>query len=120
VPRKRKVNYPPPKTATRRAPAPGLTGDAPFVRPTLATIDLTARAGKGDLQVGDRVRITGSGLLAGETVTVETQPTGVIPAVLVRSEDGRTRRVRTIDLEPVVQGRPATADAPDEDAAPAS
>ena len=41
----------------------------------------------------------GSGLYNGEAAVVESLPGGVIPSALVRTEAGRTRRVRTIDLE---------------------
>ena len=44
VPR-RKVTYPPPKTANRPAPPSGLPDDAPYVRPTVAIIDLNAEQG---------------------------------------------------------------------------
>ena len=97
--RKRKVNYPVAKTATKRAPAPG--SDASFVRPNLATIDPTARTGRSGLAVGDRVRIQAAGLYAGDIAIVESLGGGAIPAALVRTEAGRTRRVRTIDLVPV-------------------
>lgn len=94
--RKRKVTYPVAKTATRRAPAPG--SDASIVRPNLATIDLTAGAGRAGLAVGDRVRIEASGIYAGEIAVIERLVGGVIPAALVRTEAGATRRVRTVDL----------------------
>ena len=94
--RKRKVTYPVAKTATRRAPAPG--SDASIVRPNLATIDLTAGAGRAGLAVGDRVRIEASGIYAGEIAVIERLVGGVIPAALVRTEAGGTRRVRTVDL----------------------
>ncbi len=32
---------------------------------------------------------------------IEKLPGGVIPTALVRTEAGRTRQVRTIDLEPI-------------------
>ncbi|CAN5608137.1 hypothetical protein BH20CHL6_BH20CHL6_15150 [soil metagenome] len=99
--RKRKVNYPVARTATKRAPAPGMAGDAPHVRPTVATINMTARAGRGEFAIGDRVRISSSGLYSGEDAVVETLAGGVIPAAVVRTVAGRTRRVRTIDLEPI-------------------
>src|SRR5688572_9394978 len=54
--RKRKVTYPPAKTANRPAPASGLPTDAPYVRPTVATIDLTAGKGRAGLAVGGKVR----------------------------------------------------------------
>lgn len=113
--RKRKVTYPPPKTANRPAPASGLPNDAPYVRPTVATIDLTAGKGRAGLTVGGRVRIAGSGLYAGETAVIEKLVTGVIPQAVVRTEAGKTRQVRTIDLEPVS----AAAPAPSAPAAPA-
>lgn len=97
--RKRKVNYPVAKTHTKRAPAPGT--DASFVRPNLANIDMSAGAGRAGLAVGDRVRIEAAGLYAGEIAVVESLGGGAIPAALVRTESGRSRRVRTIDLQPV-------------------
>ena len=102
--RKRKVNYPPAKTANRPPPATGLPTDAPYVRPTVATIDLTAGKGRAGLAVGGRVRIAGTGLYAGETAVIEKLVTGVIPQAVVRTEAGKTRQVRTIDLEPVGPG----------------
>jgi hypothetical protein len=105
--RKRKVTYPPPKTANRPAPASGLPTDTPYVRPTVATIDLTAGKGRAGLTVGGRVRIAGSGLYAGEIAVIEKLVTGVIPQAVVRTEAGKTRQVRTIDLEPVAPGAQA-------------
>ena len=99
--RKRKVTYPRPKTDTKRAPAPGVAGDPPL-RPTMATIDMQARIGRSGFAVGDHVRIIGQGLLSGERAVVEALSGGAIPAAFVRTESGRTRRVRTIDLEPAV------------------
>ena len=101
--RKRKVTYPPAKTANRPAPASGLPTDVPYVRPTVATIDLNAGNGRAGLSVGDRVRIAGGGLYAGEAAVIEKLTAGVIPAALVRTEAGRTRQVRTIDLEPIAR-----------------
>jgi hypothetical protein len=98
---KRKVNYPPAKTANRPAPPTGLPEDAPYVRPTVATIDLTAGKGRAGLSVGSRVRITGSGLYSGESAVIERLSNGVIPSAVVRTEAGKTRQVRTIDLEPL-------------------
>ena len=102
--RKRKTSYPPAKTANRPAPASGLPTDAPYVRPTVATIDLTAAKGRAGLNVGGRVRIAGSGLYAGEIAVIERLVSGVIPQAVVRTEAGKTRQVRTIDLEPVAAG----------------
>ena len=97
--RKRKVTYPTPRN--KKAPPPSDTPEPTYVRPTVVAIDMRAAAGRGDLAIGDRVRIIGSGLYNGETAVVESLPGGVIPSALVRTEAGRTRRVRTIDLERV-------------------
>ncbi len=106
-PRKRKTVYPPPRNATR-PPRPGEPGgpggppaDAPYVRPTVASINLAASTGRAGLKVGDRVRIAGTGLYSGEIAAIERLTTGAIPSAVVRTEAGRTRQVRTIDLEPV-------------------
>lgn len=115
--RKRKVNYPPAKTANRPAPATGLPTDAPYVRPTVATIDLTASKGRAGLSVGGRVRIAGTGLYAGEIAVIEKLTSGVIPSAVVRTEAGKTRQVRTIDLEPVSASTPSSQ-APGPEAAP--
>jgi hypothetical protein len=100
---KRKVTYPPAKTDNRPAHPSGLPDDAPYVRPTVATIDLNAGKGRAGLSVGSRVRIAGSGLYSGETAVVERLSNGVIPSAVVRTEAGKTRQVRTIDLEPIAQ-----------------
>jgi hypothetical protein len=116
--RKRKVTYPPPKTANRPAPASGLPTDTPYVRPTVATIDLNAGKGRAGLAVGGRVRISGTGLYAGEIAVIEKLVAGVIPQAVVRTEAGKTRQVRTIDLEPV--GPAASPATPASGAAPAA
>ncbi|MEA2546407.1 MAG: hypothetical protein QOI09_1680 [Chloroflexota bacterium] len=105
-PRKRKTTYPPPRNAPARPPRPGEPGgpggpDTPYVRPTVASINLSASTGRAGLKVGDRVRIAGSGLYSGDVATIERLTTGAIPSAVVRTEAGRTRQVRTIDLEPV-------------------
>jgi len=112
--RKRKVSYPPARTATKRAPAPGVVGGPPIVRPTVATINMQARAGRGDIKTGDRVRIVGPGLYSGENGVVESVVGGVIPAALVRTDDGRSRRVRTVALEPISEPMPAEPAPPTE------
>jgi hypothetical protein len=92
-----------------------------YVRPTVASINLSAGAGRAGLKPGDRVRITGSGLYSGELATIDRLTNGVIPSAVVRTDAGRTRQVRTIDLEPVAGAAPpaaASAD-PSEDAASA-
>jgi hypothetical protein len=108
VARRRKTTYPPPKTATRgpRDPDdPRNTGGGRSV-----TIDLTAMAGRTEIRTGQVVRIA-TGLYAGERAVVESLVGGVIPAVLVRTEAGRTRRVRAVDLV-LDRGGPAEPDAP--------
>lgn len=77
---------------------------------------MTGRAG---LVQGTRVQIT-SGLYAGEFAIVESVVGGVIPAAVVRTEAGKTRRARTVDLVPSpVSTAPAKPDAAtDPDAAP--
>jgi hypothetical protein len=100
--RKRKVTYPPPRTATKGAPPNGVAGEPAYVRPGGVAIDLTAGSGRTGLSIGDRVRIIGSGLYAGEAAVIERFAGSAIPAALVRTEAGRTRQVRTIDLEPIV------------------
>ena len=106
-PRKRRTVYPPPRNATR-PPRPGEPGGPggppvgePYVRPTVASINLSASTGRAGLKLGDRVRINGTGLYSGELATIEKLTTGPIPSAVVRTEAGRTRQVRTIDLEPV-------------------
>jgi hypothetical protein len=76
-----------------------------MVRPNLVSIDLTAGAGQANLKVGARVRISGTGLFAGEEAIIERLVAGVIPAATVRTDAGGTRRVRTIDLEPIIGAR---------------
>jgi hypothetical protein len=83
----------------------------PYVRPTVASINLSASTGRAGLKVGDRVRINGSGLYSGEFAAIEKLTTGPIPSAVVRTEAGRTRQVRTIDLEPVASA-PAASPAP--------
>jgi hypothetical protein len=100
--RKRKVVYPPAKTATRRATPPGLVGGEPVrVRESLVTIDTSALDGRAGIKIGDRVRIGGSGLYAGEAAVVERLASSAIPSAFVRTEAGRTRQVRQVDLEPI-------------------
>jgi hypothetical protein len=99
--RKRKVTYPPARTANQRPSRYGAGPEAPAVRPTVAAINLNAAAGQKNLSVGDRVRIIGGGLYSGEAAVIERFAGGVIPAAFVRTEAGNTRQVRTIDLEPI-------------------
>ena len=89
----------------------------PYARPTVASINLSAGAGRAGLKVGDRVRITGSGLYSGEIATIDRMSTGVIPSAVVRTEAGRTRQVRTIDLEPIGSATGAASSLTDSPAA---
>jgi hypothetical protein len=94
VTKKRRQTYPPPRSS--KGPAPAYA--APVTPPTVALINRQARTGRTDIEVGMRVTILGAGLYAGEVAVVESIVGGVIPAADVRTEAGRTRRVRTIDL----------------------
>lgn len=94
--RKRKVFIPPKKTAPRPQPGVDTSG-----RPSALAINLSALEGRAGLAVGDRVRILGTGLYAGEIAVIERMAGGAIPAAAVRTEAGRSRTVRTVDLEPV-------------------
>lgn len=104
--RRRKVTYPPPKTATSGSATPtpaDLRAAAAAAR--VATINLGAMTGRADVRQGNRVRIA-SGLYEGEFAIVESVVGGVIPAAVVRTEAGRTRRVRTVDLIPAPAEEP--------------
>jgi hypothetical protein len=67
------------------------------------TINLDAMRGRASVRQGTRVQIT-SGLYAGEFAIVKSLVGGVIPAAVVHTEAGRTRRARTIDLVPSPAG----------------
>jgi hypothetical protein len=84
----------------------------PYVRPTVASINLSASTGRAGLKIGDRVRINGTGLYSGEFATIEKLTTGAIPSAVVRTEAGRTRQVRTIDLEPATPAPAAASSGP--------
>ncbi len=99
APKRKTVYRKPPQT---KPPIPGVTAPEPYVRPTVAEINTAALHGRTDLAVGDRVRISGSGLYNGEIATIEKFAGQAIPTAVVRTEAGRTRQVRTIDLEPIV------------------
>jgi hypothetical protein len=103
--KRRKVTYPVARTHTKGAPKPGAGPEAAYVRPNLVSIDITAGVGRANLKVGGRARINGTGLYAGEEATIEALVGGVIPAASVRTDSGGTRRVRTIDLEPIGEAR---------------
>ena len=112
--RKRKVVYPPPRSS--KGPPPVFT---PQVTPqTVAVINNQAGQGNAAITPGMRVLILGTGLYAGETALVESIAGGVIPAAVVRTDAGRTRRVRTIDLAPAPKAAPAPPAAPAADADP--
>lgn len=98
--RRRKVTYPPPKTATSSGNAgPGADARAAAAASRAVTINLDAMKGRDAVVQGGRVQIT-SGIYAGEFAIVESVVGGVIPAAIVRTEAGRTRRARTVDLIP--------------------
>jgi hypothetical protein len=92
--RKRNAGYRP---AAGKARGPDRVVQVPT---SVVSIDRTALTGRAGVVVGSRVRILGSGLYAGELAIVERLVPGVIPAAAVRTEAGRTRTARTIDLEP--------------------
>ncbi len=109
--RKRKVNYPPSRSS--RGPAPVYTPQV--TPPTVAVINKSAGVGKAGIVPGVRVIIQGSGLYSGETAVVESLMGGVIPAAIVRTEAGQTRRIRTVDLALApTNARPAEEPAPTE------
>jgi len=60
------------------------------------------------------VKIGGGGLYAGELAIVESLSNGVIPAAAVRTDTGKTRRIRAVDLERVTVVRPRRAPRPSE------
>ena len=99
--KRKKVFYP--KARPGAPAAPGTPG-APAVDPRAAaaasrtvSIDLDAATAGAGIRLGDRVMIQ-SGLYAGEMATVESVVGGVIPAATIRTDAGRTRRARAIDL----------------------
>jgi len=97
--RKRKVTYPVPLTSRRPGGAAANQPDTTYVRTGVVAIDVNARAGKKGLAVGTRVRIGNTGLYSGEAAVIVSLAPGVIPSAVVKTDAGRTRRVRTIDLE---------------------
>jgi hypothetical protein len=97
--RKRKVTYPVARTSRR--PADQTRQGEAMARPSLVAIDLTALAGREGLAVGTRVRVPEGGLYGGEPAVITALTGGVIPSAIVRTDLGRERRVRTIDLEPI-------------------
>jgi hypothetical protein len=110
--KKRRPVYRPPHSS--KGPAPAYT--PPVTPPTVAVINREASAGRTGIEVGMRVTVQGTGLYAGELAVVESISGGVIPAADIRTEAGRTRRVRTIDLvpapEPILAADPVPAPRP--------
>jgi len=116
--RRRKVVYPPAKTATRSDPSAALDPRAAAAASRIVSINLNAMTGRAGIRQGGRVQIT-SGLYAGEFAIVESVVGGVIPAAVVRTEAGRTRRVRTVDLVPAAKvDAAAKAESPAPETAP--
>ena len=110
--RRRKVTYPPPKTATTGGTATsGPDARAAAAASRTVTINLDAMRGRASVRQGTRVQIT-SGLYAGEFAIVQSLVGGVIPAAVVHTEAGRTRRARTIDLVPSPAGSGSDASPP--------
>lgn len=99
--KKRKVIHPAARTANKPSRGTGLVGERPVVRSTVAEINLRALDVRADLAVGDSVRIGGGGLYAGELAVVASLVGGLIPAAMVETAAGKTRRVRAVDLERV-------------------
>ena len=97
-----KSRIPPAKTSNRPAPATGLPTDPPYVRPTVATIDLTAGKGRAGLAVGgQRAHRRQRPLRRRDRRHREARHRGRHPLGDRPHEAGKTRQVRTIDLEPV-------------------
>lgn len=118
--RRRKVTYPPPKTATSGGNAgPAADARAAAAASRAVTINLDAMKGRDAVVQGSRVQIT-SGIYAGEFAIVESVVGGVIPAAIVRTEAGRTRRARTVDLipSPITPGAKSAAPAAEDPATP--
>src|SRR5215218_8386450 len=105
---RKKTFYPKARPGAPAPPGtPGAEARAAAAAARTVSIDLGAmRAGQG-IRQGDRVQIQ-SGLYAGELATVESVVGGVIPAALIRTDAGRSRRVRAIDLVPARTAPPAT------------
>lgn len=111
--RRRKVTYPPAKTATKGPPPVLGATDPRNPLGRTVSINLDAIGGRSSIGLGDKVRIL-TGLYAGEAAVVESVAGGVIPAVMVRTESGRTRRSRTVDLEPIRPGGSPAVEAPEQ------
>jgi hypothetical protein len=98
--KRKKVFYPKVRPgAPAPAGTPGADARAAAAAARTVTINLDAMRGGSGVRQGDRVVIR-SGLYAGELATVVSVVGGVIPAAVIRTDAGRTRRVRAIDLVP--------------------
>ena len=96
--KRKKVFYP--KTRPGAPAAPGSEDPrAAAAASRTVTINLGAMKAGADVHLGDRVIIQ-SGLYSGELATVESVVGGVIPAAVIRTDAGMTRRIRAIDLVP--------------------
>lgn len=95
--RRKRVTYPKPARGTPAAGSEDARAAAAAAR--TVSIKLDAMTGRPEIQQGGRVQIA-SGLYEGELATVESVVGGVIPAAVVRTDAGRTRRVRAVDLIP--------------------
>jgi hypothetical protein len=96
--KRKKVFYPKAKPGAPAPPgSPGADARAAIAASRTVSINLGALRAGADVRAGDRVQIQ-SGLYAGELATVESVVGGVIPAAVIRTDAGRTRRVRAIDL----------------------
>jgi len=95
--KKRNTNY----AAARNNRRPAAPDRSALYPQTSVDIDPRAVKGRAGLKVGSRVRIAGGGLYAGEMAVIERLAGSVVPSAVVRTEAGRTRQVRSIDLEPL-------------------
>jgi len=96
--KRKKVFYPKARPGAPVPPGtPGADARAAAAAARTVSIDLDAATAGAGIRLGDRVQIQ-SGLYAGEMATVESVVGGVIPAAVVRTDAGRTRRARAIDL----------------------
>lgn len=110
--KKKKVFYPKTRPGAPAPPgAPGADARAAAAAARTVSINLGALGAGAGINAGDRVQIQ-SGLYSGELATVESVVGGVIPAAVVRTDAGMSRRVRAIDLVPAPKAppEPPTAD----------
>jgi hypothetical protein len=96
--KRKKVFYPKARPGAPAPPgSPGADARAAAAAARTVSIDLDAATAGAGIQLGDRVQVQ-TGLYAGEMATVESVVGGVIPAAVIRTDAGRTRRARAIDL----------------------